>query len=88
MSKQPPPAPTASTIGPCPTVFQVSRTPRLWDISKGLKNKFEIAAVIRATEVHCIYSRLTTYVILGRYLRHSTYEVDLSASFRIFICSE
>ena len=28
MSKQPPPTPTASTIGPCPTVIQVSRTPR------------------------------------------------------------
>ena len=28
MSKQPPPTPTASTIGPCPTVIQVSRMPR------------------------------------------------------------
>ena len=28
MSKQPPPAPTASTIGTCPTVIQVSRMPR------------------------------------------------------------
>ena len=28
ISKQPPPAPTASTIGPCPTVIQVSRTPQ------------------------------------------------------------
>ena len=27
MSKQPPPAPTASTIGPCPTIIQISRTP-------------------------------------------------------------
>ena len=25
MSKQPPPAPTASTIGPCPTIIQTSR---------------------------------------------------------------
>ena len=28
MSKQPQPAPTASTIGPCPTIIQISRTPR------------------------------------------------------------
>ena len=28
MSKQPPPAPTASAVGPCPTLFQTSRTPR------------------------------------------------------------
>ena len=30
MSKQPPTAPTASTIGPCPSVIQVSWTPRHW----------------------------------------------------------
>ena len=28
MSKQPPPAPIASAIGPCPTIIQLSRTPR------------------------------------------------------------
>ena len=27
MSKQPPPAPTASTIGPCPTVIQIVGRP-------------------------------------------------------------
>ena len=27
-SKQPPPAPTASAVGPCPTIIQSSRTPR------------------------------------------------------------
>ena len=27
MSKHPPPAPTASAIGPCPTISQISRTP-------------------------------------------------------------
>ena len=27
MSKQPPPAPTASAVGPCPTIIQTSRTP-------------------------------------------------------------
>ena len=26
MSKQPPPAPTASAVGPCPTSIQISRT--------------------------------------------------------------
>ena len=34
MSKQPPPAPTARTIGPCPTVIQISRTPRHWKFSQ------------------------------------------------------
>ena len=27
MSKLPPPAPTASAVGPCPTIIQISRTP-------------------------------------------------------------
>ena len=37
MSKQPPPAPTASTIGPCPTEIQVSRTPRHWKFTQHLR---------------------------------------------------
>ena len=37
MSKQPPPAPTASTIGPCPTVIQVSRTPQHWKFTQHLR---------------------------------------------------
>ena len=28
MSKQPPPAPTVSAVGRCPTIIQISRTPR------------------------------------------------------------
>ena len=37
MSKQPPPAPTASTIGPCPTAIQLSRTPRHWKFAQHLR---------------------------------------------------
>ena len=34
MSKQPSPAPTASAVGPCPTLFQTSRTPRHWKFTQ------------------------------------------------------
>ena len=34
MSKQPPPAPTASTEGPCPTLIQISMTPRHWKFAQ------------------------------------------------------
>ena len=34
MSKQPPPAPTVSAVGPCPTVIQISRTPRRWKFTQ------------------------------------------------------
>ena len=37
MSKQPPPAPIASAIGPCPTIIQVSRTPRHWKFTQHLR---------------------------------------------------
>ena len=32
-----PPAPAASTIGPCPTVIQISRTPRHWKFTQHLR---------------------------------------------------
>ena len=32
MSKQPPPAPIASAIGPCPTIIQINRTPLHWKL--------------------------------------------------------
>ena len=34
MSKQPQPAPTASVVGPCPTLIQISRTPRHWKLTQ------------------------------------------------------
>ena len=34
MAKQPPPAPTASAVGPCPTLIQIIRTPRHWKFSQ------------------------------------------------------
>ena len=33
----PPPAPTASAIGPCPTIIQSSRTPRHWKFTQHLR---------------------------------------------------
>ena len=34
MSKHPPPAPTASAVSPCPTMVQISRTPRHWKFTQ------------------------------------------------------
>ena len=34
MSKPPQSAPTASTLGPCPTLIQISRTPRHWKFTQ------------------------------------------------------
>ena len=34
MSQQHPPAPTASAVGPCSSIFQISRTPRYWKFTK------------------------------------------------------
>ena len=37
MSKQPPPTPTASAIGPCSTIIQISRMPRHWKFTQYLR---------------------------------------------------
>ena len=34
LSKQPPPAPTTSAVGPCPTIIQIIRTPRHWNFTQ------------------------------------------------------
>ena len=34
MSKHPQPAPTASAVSPCPTMIQISRTPRHWKFTQ------------------------------------------------------
>ena len=34
MFKQPPPAPIASAVGPCPTLIQISRTSRHWKLTQ------------------------------------------------------
>ena len=34
MSKQPPPAPTARAVGPCPTISQIRRTPWHWKFTQ------------------------------------------------------
>ena len=37
MPKQPPPAPSASALGLCPTINQISRTPRHWNLTQHLR---------------------------------------------------
>ena len=47
MSRQHPPAPTGSAIGPCPTIIQISRTPQHW--------KFTQLQHLRITRLPFIY---------------------------------
>ena len=44
--------------------------------------------ILRYPRIHLAYTRPTTYGIFARYLCHSTYEMNFSASFRTLICSE
>ena len=36
-AKQPPSAPAASAIGPCPSIIQINRTPRHWKFTQHLR---------------------------------------------------
>ena len=48
-----PPEPTASTIGPCPTVIQVSRTPRHWKFTQHLRTTLPpLFPIVKMTENH------------------------------------
>ena len=59
MSKQPPTAPTESTIGPCPTVSQVSRTPWHWKFTQHLRTTRpppESAKSKDIVDIYCKYA--------------------------------
>ena len=59
MYKQPQPAPTASTIGLCPTIIQISRTPQHWKFTQHLRTTRPppgnsiIFAVIQYAKLSC-----------------------------------
>ena len=59
MSKQPQPAPTASVhvVGPCPTLIQISRTPRHWKFTQHHRTTRPppCFAVSVNYEFHCVY---------------------------------
>ena len=79
MSKQPPPVPTASTIGPCPTVIQISRTPRHQKFTKHLRT---------TRPPLCVLTGLVSYSTKRRHKRgvhsnNTSSEFALEVSFSI-----
>ena len=83
MSKQPPSAPTASAVGPCPTDIQISRTPRHW--------KFTQHHRTTRPPPHCL-----GYLLLGIYcnfnhavfdgLRHTCIHTSSTAKASFMFC--
>ena len=67
MSKPVPPAPTAGTVGPCPTIIQISRTPRHWKFTQHHRT----TRVKYQRKVH-IYMRfrLLSYISVGNWCRN------------------
>ena len=60
MSKQPPFAPTANAVGPCPTLIQISRTPRHWEFTQNHRTTRPPPAVTEILLVLCSVSFLVT----------------------------
>ena len=60
MSKQPPPAPTASAVGPCPTVIQIVGRPLVYyhDTSQLCRTGLDDVSRRRMTTLACILSKL------------------------------
>ena len=67
MSKQRPPAPTESTVGPCPTVSQVSRTPWHWKFTQHLRTTRPPPRVVRRCWVNFMCRGvLLIWIIVGQ----------------------
>ena len=64
MSKQPPPAPTASALSPCPTIIQTSRTPRHWKFTQHHRTT-------RPTPLKRVYIRKCQMIIFARTFKNS-----------------
>ena len=91
MSKQPPPAPTVSSVGPCPTVIQIVGRPGTIlhlqlcnSFPKGLKNEFETAvvnepSVFEPLKFYCITTK--TY----RYTHSSYYYVNFMSDLVVYL---
>ena len=97
MSKQPPPAPTASTVGPCPTIIQISRTPRHWKFTQHLRTTRP--SPVRVCVCLCVYLALmitgnsTRYIQRGIpsqnhfSIRKLVYKVEMFHYLAVFIFS-
>ena len=81
MSKQPPPAPTARAVGPCPIVIQTSRTPRHWKFTQDHRTTRPSPFNHVQLHVHwmhllitriCRYTCIDMKVYLHRYSIYST----------------
>ena len=60
MSKHPTPSPTASAIGPRPTIIQISRTPRHWKFTQHLRTTRPPHLVsYRPSNSHCNLSEVS-----------------------------
>ena len=78
MSKQPPPAPTASAEGPCPTLIQISRTPRHWKFTQHHRAtlpplRINTKDAVKTSPEEHVYS---TTVITVSIICHSSTDVD------------
>ena len=74
MSKKPQPAPTANTVGPCPTNIQISRTPRHWKFTQHLRTTQPphvwLKLLLAGTNFHCPKPGRGTEVLLYFEERH------------------
>ena len=55
MSKQPPPAPTASAAGPCPSTVQISRTPGHWKFTQHHRTTRPPFTMYEMELCHCLF---------------------------------
>ena len=58
MSKQPPPAPTASAVGPCPTVIQIVGRPGTGSLPSTIAPPDHPLTIVKWTQTALIWHQL------------------------------
>ena len=85
MSKQPPPAPTASAVGPCPTVIQIVGRPGTGSLPSTIAPPDYPSQAKAISEIHTGFragrSPKNTFLILESYVK-STVQLALSKHLR------
>ena len=64
MSKPPPPAPTANSIGPCPTLIPICRTPRQLTFTQNHRITRPPRSIIQMVQVHLYI--FACFIFIGR----------------------
>ena len=82
-----PPAPSASAVGPCPTIIQISRTPRHWKFTQHHRTTRPVPAMIKVLTSLISYNTKRSHK-RGVHSNNTSSDSALKISFRISVYNQ